>query len=306
MSETSGPTLRVRLDLAYDGTAFSGGPPSPALRTVAGRAGGGPDHGAAQSRARPRSRWPDAPTPACTRAARSSTSTSTRRRGPPCRGARTGRRGRPRLAASAASCPPTSSCAARAAAPGRLRRALRRPRAALPLPHRRPGRRRDPLRRHDTVWWRRPLDVAAMDEAARSLVGLRDFAAFCKQREGATTMRTLLDFSWSRLRRRGARRHGARRRLLPLDGALPRRRRRARWARAGAPSDWPRALQDRAVRARRDPRHAAARPQPRGGRLPGDDSDRLAGRRDVCRPARARRAARLWLDRPHDADRSCL
>jgi tRNA pseudouridine38-40 synthase len=58
---------------------------------------------------------------------------------------------------------------------------------------------RDPLRRHDTVWWRRPLDVEAMDEAARSLLGLRDFAAFCKQREGATTVRTLLDFSWTRL-----------------------------------------------------------------------------------------------------------
>ena len=61
------------------------------------------------------------------------------------------------------------------------------------------GALRDPLRRHDTVWWRKPLDAGAMDEAARSLVGLRDFAAFCKQREGATTVRTLLDFSWRRL-----------------------------------------------------------------------------------------------------------
>ncbi|GAB2755512.1 tRNA pseudouridine(38-40) synthase TruA [Terrabacter koreensis] len=61
------------------------------------------------------------------------------------------------------------------------------------------GAVRDPLRRHDTVWWRKPLDATAMDEAARSLVGLRDFAAFCKQREGATTVRTLLDFSWRRL-----------------------------------------------------------------------------------------------------------
>ncbi len=61
------------------------------------------------------------------------------------------------------------------------------------------GAVRDPLRRHDTVWWRKPLDVGAMDEAARSLVGLRDFAAFCRQREGATTVRTLLDFSWIRL-----------------------------------------------------------------------------------------------------------
>jgi tRNA pseudouridine38-40 synthase len=58
---------------------------------------------------------------------------------------------------------------------------------------------RDPLRRRDTVAWRRPLDVEAMNAASRSLLGLKDFAAFCKRREGATTIRTLLDFSWERL-----------------------------------------------------------------------------------------------------------
>lgn len=56
----------------------------------------------------------------------------------------------------------------------------------------------DPLRRRDTVVVRRPLDVQAMDEAAGSLVGLRDFAAFCKPREGATTVRTLLTYGWLR------------------------------------------------------------------------------------------------------------
>ncbi len=58
----------------------------------------------------------------------------------------------------------------------------------------------DPLRRHDTVLLPRgePLDVDAMDAAARSLVGLHDFAAFCKRREGATTVRTLLEYSWRR------------------------------------------------------------------------------------------------------------
>ncbi|MGA8980590.1 MAG: tRNA pseudouridine(38-40) synthase TruA [Pedococcus sp.] len=57
----------------------------------------------------------------------------------------------------------------------------------------------DPLRRRDTVHTKRPLDVAAMDRAARTLVGLNDFAAFCKKREGATTVRTLLEYSWARL-----------------------------------------------------------------------------------------------------------
>jgi tRNA pseudouridine38-40 synthase len=37
-----------------------------------------------------------------------------------------------------------------------------------------------------------------MDAAAGELVGLRDFAAFCKKREGATTVRTLLEYSWRR------------------------------------------------------------------------------------------------------------
>ncbi|TFV54852.1 tRNA pseudouridine(38-40) synthase TruA [Mycobacterium sp. PS03-16] len=39
--------------------------------------------------------------------------------------------------------------------------------------------------------WPRPLDVDAMSEAGRHLVGLHDFAAFCRHREGATTIRDL-------------------------------------------------------------------------------------------------------------------
>lgn len=61
-----------------------------------------------------------------------------------------------------------------------------------------PGSLQDPLRRLDTVRHRRPLDVAAMDEAARALLGLHDFAAFCRRREGATTVRTLLTYGWAR------------------------------------------------------------------------------------------------------------
>lgn len=39
--------------------------------------------------------------------------------------------------------------------------------------------------------WPRPLDVDAMAAAARTLVGLHDFAAFCRHRDGATTIREL-------------------------------------------------------------------------------------------------------------------
>ena len=56
----------------------------------------------------------------------------------------------------------------------------------------------DPLRRLDTVTWGRPLDVDAMADAAGRLTGLHDFAAFCKQRDGRTSVRTLLDYSWAR------------------------------------------------------------------------------------------------------------
>jgi tRNA pseudouridine38-40 synthase len=49
-----------------------------------------------------------------------------------------------------------------------------------------------PLRRADTVGWPRTLDAGAMAAAAGLLLGENDFAAFCRRREGATTIRTLL------------------------------------------------------------------------------------------------------------------
>ncbi len=57
---------------------------------------------------------------------------------------------------------------------------------------------RDPLQRHRTAWVSADLDVDAMDLAAHGLLGLHDFASYCKAREGATTIRTLLEFSWRR------------------------------------------------------------------------------------------------------------
>jgi len=39
--------------------------------------------------------------------------------------------------------------------------------------------------------WPRPLDVDAMSTAAGELLGLHDFAAFCRHRDGATTIREL-------------------------------------------------------------------------------------------------------------------
>lgn len=57
----------------------------------------------------------------------------------------------------------------------------------------------DPLRRRDTLAWFRPLCVETMNAASSALLGLHDFAAFCKRREGATTIRKLLRFEWERV-----------------------------------------------------------------------------------------------------------
>ncbi|MDR6906717.1 tRNA pseudouridine38-40 synthase [Agromyces sp. 3263] len=57
---------------------------------------------------------------------------------------------------------------------------------------------RDPLERRRTAGRPKRLDERAMDAAAGSLVGLHDFAAFCRPREGATTIRTLQSYRWSR------------------------------------------------------------------------------------------------------------
>ncbi|MBI9114068.1 tRNA pseudouridine synthase A [Sanguibacter suaedae] len=57
---------------------------------------------------------------------------------------------------------------------------------------------RDPLRHDWTLWVKDRLDVDAMHAAAQPLLGVRDFAAFCRPREGATTIRHLQELSWER------------------------------------------------------------------------------------------------------------
>lgn len=54
----------------------------------------------------------------------------------------------------------------------------------------------EPLQARGVVPVRSGLDVEAMREASRNLLGLHDFAAFCRRREGATTIRELQRFDW--------------------------------------------------------------------------------------------------------------
>lgn len=58
--------------------------------------------------------------------------------------------------------------------------------------------RRDPLLRHHTLWYPAALDLDAMNTAAGQLLGLHDWAAYCRPREGATTIRELQEFHWHR------------------------------------------------------------------------------------------------------------
>jgi len=58
---------------------------------------------------------------------------------------------------------------------------------------------RNPLERGHTLWYPRVVDEHRMNAAAESLLGLHDFAAYCKPREVGTTIRTLQDFRWHRL-----------------------------------------------------------------------------------------------------------
>ncbi|PRI11545.1 tRNA pseudouridine(38-40) synthase TruA [Leucobacter massiliensis] len=58
------------------------------------------------------------------------------------------------------------------------------------------GARRDPLTARFTAELPRRLDLAVMQRASDELLGLNDFTAFCKAREGATAVRDLLCFEW--------------------------------------------------------------------------------------------------------------
>jgi tRNA pseudouridine38-40 synthase len=55
-----------------------------------------------------------------------------------------------------------------------------------------------PLSRYDVAPWYRRLDVDLMNKASALVLGHHDFAAFCKFKEGGTTIRTLEKYQWHR------------------------------------------------------------------------------------------------------------
>ncbi|WP_250001329.1 tRNA pseudouridine(38-40) synthase TruA [Actinoplanes sp. M2I2] len=56
----------------------------------------------------------------------------------------------------------------------------------------------EPLRRNDTIGWPRPLDVGRLDAASYGLTGEHDYAAYCKRKEHATTVRAITRLDWRR------------------------------------------------------------------------------------------------------------
>ncbi|EEP71731.1 tRNA-pseudouridine synthase I [Micromonospora sp. ATCC 39149] len=56
----------------------------------------------------------------------------------------------------------------------------------------------EPLRRHEVLAWPKPLDPALLNAAAAGLVGEHDFAAYCRRKENATTLREVTRLDWRR------------------------------------------------------------------------------------------------------------
>ena len=54
-----------------------------------------------------------------------------------------------------------------------------------------------PTRARDTAVWPKPVDLQAVQACADALVGLNNFAAFCRPKEHATTIRDVHSFAWS-------------------------------------------------------------------------------------------------------------
>ena len=177
--------------------------------------------------AHPCSRVPRAaPTPACTRRVRWCTSMCPTEALPHAFPRTPRRRQRVPAAGAPARAVPARRCAGARHQPRRtgFRRPVLGAAPALRLPAvHRPVRGRAAGRPGIVTPWPRPLDVDAMSAASRDLVGLHDFAAFCRHREGATTIRDLQRLDWTQRRRLG---HRAchRRRVLLVDGAVTGRR----------------------------------------------------------------------------------
>jgi tRNA pseudouridine38-40 synthase len=54
------------------------------------------------------------------------------------------------------------------------------------------------LRHRDTLSWRSPLDLTLLNAASAPLLGQHDFAAYCRYKQNATTVRAITELAWIR------------------------------------------------------------------------------------------------------------
>jgi tRNA pseudouridine38-40 synthase len=196
--------IRVRLDLSYDGTDFAGWARQPGLRTVEGSL----EAGLARVL---RSEQLGLPTPRFTVAGRTDSGVHARGQvahvdieagawaalpGRPGRSTRTP--GEALVSRLAGVLPPDVVVHRAEPAPDGFDARFSALRRRYTYRIADASSLRDPLRRRHVLWTRKPLDVAAMDEAVRPLTGVRDFASYCKPRPGATTIRELQRIAWER------------------------------------------------------------------------------------------------------------
>ena len=180
--------IRLRLDLAYDGTDFSGWARQPGLRTV---------QGVVEEALARALRLPEPPAVTCA----GRTDAGVHARGQVAH-VDLDASASPDLEALARSMrgllPEDVSVLSVTVAPegfdARFSALSRRYRYVVCDDH----RVWDPLRRREIVRHSRALDLAAMTSAAAPLLGERDFAAVCRPREGGTTIRSLLALEWVR------------------------------------------------------------------------------------------------------------
>lgn len=188
MNPSEATTVRLRLDIGYDGTDFHGWAAQPGLRTVQGEieaAIGVLLHGAEE-------------TPRLTVGGRTDAGVHARGQvahldlSADLAGRVTARRVNGLLGRAAPDAMVHRIREAPAAFDARFSARTRRYEYRL----RPPGVRRDPLTARFTAEVPRELDLARMQAASDELLGLNDFTSFCKAREGATAVRDLLRFEW--------------------------------------------------------------------------------------------------------------
>jgi tRNA pseudouridine38-40 synthase len=188
-ASASAPTVRVRLDVAYDGTDFHGWAVQPDVRTVAGELTGALERllGPAGATGLTVAGRTDAGVHATGQVCHVNVAAGAWERMASTLVDRLARVLPPDVRVTAAT-PVARTFDARFSALAR-RYAYRVGDAPYGV---------DPLRRRDTLAWPRPLDRAALAAAAAGLVGRHDFAAYCRRKEEGTTIRTVTRLDWGR------------------------------------------------------------------------------------------------------------